>query len=86
MKGMKSISDKDIIYHRALVDAKEHTFDNGKKWKRKPKNRKPIDGKVLTSLCLVWKLMNLSPFLMGFKKWYFYRLFVAEICFKLFNI
>ena len=53
MKGMKSISDKDIIYHRALVDAKEHTFDNGKKWKRKPKYRKPIDGKVLTSLCLV---------------------------------
>ena len=53
MKGMKSISDKDIIYHRALVDAKEHTFDNGKKWKRKPKNRKPIDGKVLIWLCLV---------------------------------
>lgn len=47
MKGLKSISEKDIIYHRALGDAKEHTFDNGKKPKKKPKNRRPIEGRFI---------------------------------------
>lgn len=44
MKGTKSISEKDIIFHRTLADVKQHTFDSGKKSKKKPKNRRPIDG------------------------------------------
>ena len=49
MKGTKSISDQDMIYHRTLNALKEHTYDNGKKLRKKPKNRKPIDGLYLFS-------------------------------------
>lgn len=48
MKGTKSLSDhNDMIFHQPLANAKDHSFDNGKKPKKKSKNRKPIHGIVL---------------------------------------
>lgn len=42
MKNMKSISDKDMIYHKPLLDTKNISFDQNKKPKKQPKNRQAI--------------------------------------------
>jgi len=44
MRGIKSISENDVIYHRPLSEIKDFTFDKDKKRRRKPKNRAPITG------------------------------------------
>ncbi|KAF6034912.1 TIMELESS [Bugula neritina] len=45
---MKSISDKDVIYHKPLSEVKQHSFDVGKKSRKTPKNRQPIEGEEVT--------------------------------------
>ncbi|XP_064594960.1 protein timeless homolog [Liolophura sinensis] len=42
MKNMKSISDKDMIYHKPLGDTNNISFDQNKKPKKQPKNRQAI--------------------------------------------
>ena len=52
LKGTKSLSDNnDMIYHRPLANAKDHSFDSGKRFKKKPKNRKPIHGMTIEYVC-----------------------------------
>ena len=45
---MKSISDRDVIFHRRLGNIKDITFDHNKPKKKKPKNRAPITTVELT--------------------------------------
>jgi hypothetical protein len=45
---MKSISDREVIYHKPLKDVNEMTFDITKKPKKKPKNRQPIKGQEVS--------------------------------------
>jgi timeless len=42
IKNMKSISDRDLIYHKTAADLSQINFDANKIAKRKPKNRKPM--------------------------------------------
>ncbi|XP_066299874.1 protein timeless homolog isoform X1 [Branchiostoma lanceolatum] len=42
VQGMKSISDKDLIYHQPLKEISQVSFDREKNPKRKPKNRQPM--------------------------------------------
>ncbi|XP_063423277.1 protein timeless homolog isoform X3 [Mytilus trossulus] len=46
--NMKSISDREVIYHKPLKDVNEMTFDSTKKPKKKPKNRQPIKGQEVS--------------------------------------
>ncbi|XP_071101341.1 protein timeless homolog [Haliotis cracherodii] len=40
--NMKSISDRELIYHKAQADVKNFSLDSNKRPKKKPKNRQPI--------------------------------------------
>ena len=42
VKNFKSISDRDVIYHRAPQDAKQLSFDREKNPKKRAKNRMPM--------------------------------------------
>ena len=42
LKNMKSISEKDVIYHRKLEQVSKHSFDITKKRQKIAKNRAPI--------------------------------------------
>ncbi|XP_070536276.1 protein timeless homolog [Ptychodera flava] len=42
LKNVKSISDKDLIYHRSPITTDSITFDREKAPKRKPRNRRPM--------------------------------------------
>ncbi|KAI0224465.1 hypothetical protein LSAT2_024533 [Lamellibrachia satsuma] len=48
VNNMKSISDRDVIFHRRLGNIKDITFDHNKPKKKKPKNRAPITTVELT--------------------------------------
>ncbi|XP_022107896.1 protein timeless homolog [Acanthaster planci] len=48
VKNMKSISDRDIIYHAAVQKSSNITFDTKKEPKKKPKNRMPMKDTSLT--------------------------------------
>ncbi|XP_038077743.1 protein timeless homolog isoform X2 [Patiria miniata] len=48
VKNMKSISDRDIIYHAAIQNSNNITFDNKKEPKKKPKNRMPMKDTSIT--------------------------------------
>ncbi|XP_033100607.1 protein timeless homolog [Anneissia japonica] len=43
VKNVKSISDRDLIYHQSLNQAKHINFDLDKKPAKKPKNRMPMN-------------------------------------------
>ena len=45
---MKSISERDVIFHRRLGNVKDITFDHNKPKKKRPKNRAPITAVELT--------------------------------------
>ncbi|XP_046584148.1 LOW QUALITY PROTEIN: protein timeless homolog [Haliotis rubra] len=40
--NMKSITDRELIYHKAQADVKNFSLDSNKRPKKKPKNRQPI--------------------------------------------
>ncbi|KAL8620146.1 hypothetical protein ACOMHN_048090 [Nucella lapillus] len=42
MMNTKSLSDRELIYHRPLPQADNFTLDSNKKPRKKPKNRQPI--------------------------------------------
>ncbi|GAB1598843.1 protein timeless homolog [Argonauta hians] len=42
LKNMKSITDRDVIYHRSVDKASQYSFDINKKSSKTPKNRAPI--------------------------------------------
>ncbi|KAK2149955.1 hypothetical protein LSH36_429g01017, partial [Paralvinella palmiformis] len=48
VKNMKSISDKEVIYHSSLGKVKDITFDHNKRVRKRPKNRQAITEKNLT--------------------------------------
>ncbi|XP_033625344.1 protein timeless homolog [Asterias rubens] len=48
IKNLKSISDRDIIYHSAVQNSNNITFDKKKEPKKKPKNRMPMKDTSVT--------------------------------------
>ncbi|KAK2177430.1 hypothetical protein NP493_598g01011 [Ridgeia piscesae] len=48
VSNMKSISDRDVIFHRRLGNIEDITFDHNKPKKKRPKNRAPITEVELT--------------------------------------
>ncbi|XP_071489964.1 protein timeless homolog [Diadema antillarum] len=48
MKDFKSISERDLIYHRSLQNAKTMTFESEKGPTKKPKNRLPMMDKDIS--------------------------------------
>ncbi|XP_022340668.2 protein timeless homolog [Crassostrea virginica] len=48
VQNMKSISDRDVIFHKNQKDVSNLTFDINKKPKKRPKNRQPIKDQEVT--------------------------------------
>ena len=48
IKNLKSISDRDVIYHSAVQHSNNITFDQNKEPKKKPKNRMPMRDTTVT--------------------------------------
>ena len=48
VNNMKSIGERDVIFHRRLGNVKDITFDHNKPRKKKAKNRAPITAVELT--------------------------------------
>lgn len=42
MMNTKSLSDRELIYHKSVQDADNFTLDTNKRRRKKPKNRQPI--------------------------------------------
>ena len=64
--NMKSISDKEVIYHKPLKDVNEMTFDTTKKPKKKAKNRAPIKGQEVSRRSTLSIRLGLKEFCVQF--------------------
>lgn len=42
MKNVKSLSDRELIYHKSIQNVDNFTLDSEKKRRQKPRNRLPI--------------------------------------------
>ncbi|XP_021358144.1 protein timeless homolog [Mizuhopecten yessoensis] len=66
VKNMKSISEKDVIFHKAQHDVNKLTFDVNKKPKKIAKNRQPIKDKDLVRRSTLSIRLGLKEFCVQF--------------------
>lgn len=66
VQNMKSISDRDVIFHKNQKDVSNLTFDINKKPKKKAKNRQPIKEQELTRRSTLSIRLGLKEFCVQF--------------------
>lgn len=66
VKNMKSISERDVIFHKAQHDVSNLTFDVNKKPKKIAKNRQPIKDKDLVRRSTLSIRLGLKEFCVQF--------------------
>lgn len=66
VQNMKSISDRDVIFHKNQKDVSNLTFDINKKPKKKAKNRQPIKEQEVTRRSTLSIRLGLKEFCVQF--------------------
>lgn len=66
MTNTKSLSDRELIYHKSIQDVQNFSLDMNKKPRKKPKNRQPITEKPVIRRSTLSIRLSLKEFCVQF--------------------
>jgi timeless len=66
MMNTKSLSDRELIYHKPVQDVDNFTLDLNKKPRKRPKNRKPIKDQPIVRRSTLSIRLGLKEFCVQF--------------------